>query len=263
MRPTFCRASHLVALRIQPCKGIEADRANPGLLVLDQRADHGRSCPDPGSEERRGIRLGRPRFESLRRAGGRQHLRTCELVAAKYAAHGRDDTRHQDDGVLLPQAALSRISANLKVGCPTVEPFSAGCDEVGEIEVAERGHVREQGLEIPRRERVEVEILQRRERVSRRGKVPTVRAGSREVSILGSVAWKKRRLRRGLPGEQAEEASEDEVRSPLFAPALFGFKGSVVQSREEALAQVELVEGSLRSIERDAACLLVEGDSAT
>jgi hypothetical protein len=197
-------AFYLVALRIQPCKRIKTDGADPCVLVLDQRADHGRSCPDPGSEKRRGIRLGRPGLESLRRAGGCQYTGREGSVAEMQEGLAEE---------MMPgtktTACFFRISADLKGGWPTVEPFSTGRDEFREVEVAERGHVREQGLEVPRGERVEVEILQRRERVSRRGKVPAVvapvsgdehsqqfRVGDKET--LRRLTW--RASRRGLRG---------------------------------------------------------------
>lgn len=68
--------------------------------------------------------------------------------------------------MLFRQAALFRIPADLEIARAAVEPFATGSDEFGEVQIAEGGHVREQRLQVPRRERVEVEILQRRERIS-------------------------------------------------------------------------------------------------
>lgn len=67
----------------------------------------------------------------------------------------------------------------------------------------------------------------------------------------------------GAPREQAaDDASEEEIAAPLLSPTVFRFERCVVQSGQEALAQVELVERSLRGIEGYPTGLLVESDSA-
>lgn len=62
------------------------------------------------------------------------------------------------------------------------------------------------------------------------------------------------------PRQQADEASEDKVRSPFLAPCLLRFERRVVERRQEALAQVELVEGCLWRVERDSPGRLIERD---
>lgn len=64
-----------------------------------------------------------------------------------------------------------------------------------------------------------------------------------------------------MPGEQAKESAEDEVGAALFPPTLLRLERYIMQRREEALAQVELVKGCLWCIEGHAASLLVERHS--
>ena len=257
-------AFYLVALRIQPCKKIKTDGADPCVLVLDQRADHGRSCPDPGSEKRRGIRLGRPGLESLRRAGGCQYTGREGSVA------------EMQEGL-----AEEMMPGTKTTACFFLKPRSFASLPTSKLDGRLLSHSRPGAtssvrLRLPSEGMSESKDWRSHEVNESRSKFCSDESGSpdeakyqlswrrsREMSILSSFAWETKRLCGGLPGEQAEEASEDEVRSALLAPTLLRLKGSVVESREEALAQVELVEGRLRSIERDAAGFFVEGDAAT
>lgn len=73
--------------------------------------------------------------------------------------------------MLLAQTSISRIPSDFEIARSAVQPVPTGGYQLGQVEVAQGRHVRQHRLQVPRSERVEVELLQSREGIVG-GKVP-------------------------------------------------------------------------------------------